>query len=654
MSDSLDQAPAHPADTGSTRAAKPTTTRALLLGLVLMVVNTYWVGLIEVRWGISYGSCLPIFVTPVFLLFTLTGANSVVKRIHPRLALSPAELLTTYIMVAISETLMGLDFVQNLFGVIGHPYWFATTGNQWAELFHQYLPSWLTVSDEKALAALYEGGASLQTPGVLRPFLVPLAGWGIMLTALTGVMLCLNILLREAWIKHDRLSYPMAVLPLAMTKGRPSTVRFFADKMMWIGFGLAALIYLINGIHTLYPAVPAVPGIKPTMINFANPPWTALWWFFVGVYPFAIAFAFFIPSDLSFSCWFLYLFGQAQRVLAQVFGVLGPQPQGFPYLGNQAAGAWLAMTVGVLFAARKHFAHVWELLWRPPQDANRAEVSLYRGAVVGMVICLVALVTFFSLAGMGFSLSVGFLIIFYVISIAITRVRAQFGTPHEQYFVNPHRILVDIAGAPAIGRPQLTAMSTTYWFNRGYECHPMPFQLESMKMADSAGIDLRALLKTIIFATLISIPLSYWANLLFLFRDGAAAKCSFGGRSAGVETFSRLAQWLQTMPERNYAAIFAMLAGLLIFSGLRSVHLRTSLPLHPIGYALATSYAMQTFWPSFLVGWLIKVVVLRYGGRKAHGYAFRFFVGLLLGDYVSASLWFIIGPIMQVVTYKNF
>ncbi len=54
------------------------------------------------------------------------------------------------------------------------------------------------------------------------------------------------------------------------------------------------------------------------------------------------------------------------------------------------------------------------------------------------------------------------------------------------------------------------------------------------------------------------------------------------------------------------------------------------------------------------MGWLVKIVVLRYGGRNGHNHAFRFFLGLLLGDYVVGSLWGAIGPLWGIRTYKNF
>ena len=97
-----------------------------------------------------------------------------------------------------------------------------------------------------------------------------------------------------------------------------------------------------------------------------------------------------------------------------------------------------------------------------------------------------------------------------------------------------------------------------------------------------------------------------------------------------------------------------MVAGGILFFALRYLHFRTALPLHPAGYALSVSFAVNYFWLSFLLSWLIKAVVLRYGGRKGHLVATRFFVGVLLGDYLRGSIWTIIGQALRLQTYKIF
>jgi hypothetical protein len=62
-------------------------------------------------------------------------------------------------------------------------------------------------------------------------------------------------------------------------------------------------------------------------------------------------------------------------------------------------------------------------------------------------------------------------------------------------------------------------------------------------------------------------------------------------------------------------------------------------PLHPIGYMAANSWGMHWNWGSFTLGWLLKVLLLRYGGLRAFRAAVPFFIGLVVGDMLGEGLW---------------
>src|SRR5580700_4923681 len=70
--------------------------RSLLVGMLLAVPNTYWITVVEVRWYTLDGTCLPLFITPIFFLFCLVLLNLAVRRAAParadRLAFTQAEL----------------------------------------------------------------------------------------------------------------------------------------------------------------------------------------------------------------------------------------------------------------------------------------------------------------------------------------------------------------------------------------------------------------------------------------------------------------------------------------------------------------------------------------------------------------------------------
>ena len=184
------------------------TGRSLILGILFIPLNVYWMTLVEVKYYSLDGSCLPLFIQPVFILFVCVVFNCVLKRFAPRAMLQQGELLGIYIMVAISCTFAGHDTMQNMFGSIAHPFRFATDENEWQTLFFRYLPSWLTVSDAQSLRGFYEGEASFYTRHNFLTWVKPVAFWGLFFLIMMFMMLCINTLVRKRWTEHEKLAYP--------------------------------------------------------------------------------------------------------------------------------------------------------------------------------------------------------------------------------------------------------------------------------------------------------------------------------------------------------------------------------------------------------------------------------------------------------------
>jgi hypothetical protein len=85
---------------------------------------------------------------------------------------------------------------------------------------------------------------------------------------------------------------------------------------------------------------------------------------------------------------------------------------------------------------------------------------------------------------------------------------------------------------------------------------------------------------------------------------------------------------------------------------LLAIRLRTAnWPFHPLGFALGGSWYMSYVWASVLVGWLVKVLLLRYGGQRAYLRALPLIFGIILGDCVWGMIWLFVGMILHRPTY---
>src|SRR5690606_14537567 len=68
-------------------------------------------------------------------------------------------------------------------------------------------------------------------------------------------------------------------------------------------------------------------------------------------------------------------------------------------------------------------------------------------------------------------------------------------------------------------------------------------------------------------------------------------------------------------PAENHNRLLNFSLGATITAALSTLRLRfASWPLHPVGYLLVFSYPLRRIWFSIMLGWLAKVVLVRFGG----------------------------------------
>ena len=77
-------------------------------------------------------------------------------------------------------------------------------------------------------------------------------------------------------------------------------------------------------------------------------------------------------------------------------------------------------------------------------------------------------------------------------------------------------------------------------------------------------------------------------------------------------------------------------------------------PLAPAAYILNVSWANNLFWLDMLIAWVFNAALLRYGGMKAYRAAPPLFLGLILADFVTGSLWSLIGTLLHLSLFCTF
>jgi hypothetical protein len=650
-------------DDGTAAPARPTmarmvTARAVLLALLLIPVNALWVVKMEVTRYAGHPTTISLFFNVVFWLTVLLGLNAVVRRVAPRAAFAPGELLTVYIMVALASALAGHDMIEVLTPILSHAVHFADGGNGWADKILPYLPTWLTVQDKDALKDFYQGTGTLYAWPNLRAWLMPVLYWTGFLTTLGFVMLCLNTLLRRQWTENEKLAYPLVALPLEMVSPRTN---LFQTKLFWIGALLAGSMQIWNGLAFWYPQIPMLPlrfagGSQDLATYMTSRPWNAIGWTPMAVYPFGVALGMLLPLDLLFSSWFFAWVWRMQRVVGAAIGV--SDMPGFPYVEAQSSGAYMGVAVFALWVSRRHFIQIFNgLLDRNVDLGDANEPISYRMAALGILLGSIAVFVFCRLCGMSPLVIGAFFLIYFLISVAVTRMRAELGPPaHDLHRGGPDTLLPTVFGPNQFSKPELATFSLFYGFNRAYRCHPMPIELEGFKIAEQAGASFKPLFGAMLLAILVGCLAGFWANLDQGYRFGAAGRIGPPNVMMifGSEPYNRMNGWVTNIPNypeqtRNGVATGIGFGATLLLNALR---LRFAwFPFHPVGYAVSSSWAMNLLWMPLLIAWFIKLMLLRYGGLKAYRQALPLFLGLILGDCVIGSLWTLVGIAVDVPTY---
>lgn len=613
-----------------------------------------------------------LLVIVVFVLFCLVLLNEAVRQRWPAAALTREELILVYLMQTVSVGLAGLGQIQFLNQALAGAFYYATPGNGWAQ-FHPYIPRWW-VPDPAVLPAYYRGNSTFFTAEHLRAWAVPIVAWSSFILLLLFGFLCLNVMLRRHWVERERLTFPLVALPLELTRAGASRA-LIVHREFWLAFFLVCAWRSMTGLHHTVPGFPEFLPFSDDagqLIDlgslFTGRPWNGIGYFVLSFHPLIIGITYFLPLDISFSAWFFYLLVKAENVWATALGFRDPgaSPAAalVPYTGEQGAGAFLAIALFAFWGARRHLRDVFgKALGRAPKVQDDDEVLSYRTAVFGLFFSFAGVVLFVTLGGMAWWLAALFFLLYLLMIVTCTRLRAEAG-PMLGYGpdLNPHRIMVLLPGSQSWGLRDLTVFSYLHWFDSDYRTVAMPQQMEALKMADAAGGSLRASPRRlglwIMLATALAAVSAFVAVLAIYYHYGAETPRgdnswrNYNGRLP----FVTLMHWVNTPTGPDEARLLWLCGGFAVTTGLTLARAHWLWwPLHPAGFAMAhAGMTMPWVWFATFLGWMAKALLLRYGGMRLFRRAIPFFMGLLLGDIVICVLWSFLGVILDMQVYMFF
>ena len=619
----------------------------LILGALLLILVDVAVRHSEIITGRYITSGVPAI--PAFAgLLLLLGLRLLLRRIGPRLALDRRQALLIFLMLALGVWLGGSygarAFLPHL---VSLRYWSKAEAS--LAPYADSLPGWYAPRDAEAARIYFEGSRSGAVPwGLWTPVLLR---WVPFFLALFIASLCLMLLVRRQWLHAERLTFPLLTLPLALASeggARYSLGRsLFRAPLLWIGFGVAALFNLLNIGHALVPTVPALGFYKPMWSYFPNRPWTPLQSINLFFMIETIGFGYFVPLDVSFSAWFLYL---AEKAVAVGGIAAGYEQPGYPWMQDQSAGAYLACGFLLLWGARRHLAHTW-------REARR-RAGEERLAWAGLGASCALMVGWACAAGLDLQIAVPFFLVLGCFVLVYARIRAETGVPAE--FVYPYALpkelvlnVFSVPGLTAIGGARsMVVFSSLAWLSRHHMAEMMAaYQIDSLKLADQERIGRRPLAAALLVAFAVGLAGALWLHLSGYYKLGSNAASGGAGEYRALvakQEYLQMASRISAPPPRDWPRIVASGAGFLVAVSIAAARARIpGLPLHPLGFILATAYGDSTtnFFPLF-TAWAAKLVILKAGGLKLYRQGMPFFLGLIIGHF---SLGGIVWPVLSLL-----
>lgn len=586
----------------------------------------------------------------VSLLVLFVALNAAIRRWKPAWAFSSGELITIYLIIATAMGIAGgiWQWGGSLVASVAYPIWEAGPGNRWAQIMWPYLPPGLMVTDRNALTGFAFGGSTAYHWEVLRAWAGPALWWTAWLTATLWVTLCLSVIVRRRWSEEEKLPFPMTIVPLRLAD--PSQ-RLFGDRLWWLGVSVSGSIGALGLLHGFVPAIPTVPtSLDIATVLSHNPPWdairgTALYWS-----PWEVGLCYLMPLDFALSLIVFNLLWKVEYIFSRWQGWLVSPWGGFPYGDQQNIGAYVAVMASVVWLDRHYLSQVLRrALGMASSLSGREEGLSYRTAVLGLVGGLGFLWWFYQQAGMTPPITASFLALYFIMVMAMARMRAQIGPPaHWMYGTMPEFVFTQFPGTAAIGPRGLATIAMLRPFMYEQDANPVPIQIEGLRIAERGAVRANHFAWAIILAIPLIMLSYFWASVHVGYQFGMGGKIPPDMLVVCRQGSDKLDGWLRDPGRPNWSGTLSIGIGAAITLALMNLKLRSPLfPLHPMAFPLAFSWSVDAILPAIVITWVIKAALLRYGGLRAHQRALPLFLGLIVGDATISLCGTVISHILR-------
>ena len=601
------------------------------------VVHSSWM-----RFGyVSVAAMLPF----VLLAFPI---NALLRWLRPAWVLKPWELVIIFSMAMIAAIFPTLGILGFLISFTAAPFYYASPENGWEELLTRYVPKWLAPSTEgRAIAWLYEGvPAGERIPW--DAWAAPMFWWSLLIAAIFTTCFCTMVILRRQWAEHERLAFPLARLPLALTAGSDSKggilPPFARTKIFWLGLAVPMFIICWNMVNYFAPSFPKIPigqwrwlrlarGFRPILvkINF-----------------FVLCFAFSTPLNVLFSIWFFHLFVILEGGIFDRIGYTIGAPDNWctsnAATGWESFGGFLLLVFMGFWMTRHHLLRVVRIaLGREKSDSDERELMRYRTALIGALLGMGVVAGWFVAGGMSPKTAALFLPAVFVTYVGVTRIVAQTGLVYLWGPITPQSTTFHILGSATMTPTDTTMIGLSYCVGCNVERLVPCTAAHVTRMSDDFAQARRGFLRAMALAAAVSMITGVVFTLYLAYTRGASNFNAFEFSRGQHWIFGIVVRHVRNPEATDWARIMHMGIGAAFTSVLCLMHYRLSWwPIHPVGFAVAGTHPTHMAAFSVFLAWTIKLIVVKLGGTRLYERSQSFFVGMMVGYILGVGLSFVV------------
>ena len=613
--------------------------RGVVVGLATTLAAILYVIYISERSGVGsfVHSQLPLLALMPFVLWIFL--NTGIARVWPSLTLKTGELLTVLSMLWIVGTLP--HWLGRWSLMVAAPTHFASPENMYVEYFFDYLP-WqaLVPASGRILDSFWLGlpdGAPIPWDGWIN---VSLQWLGVSLAMVTFGY-CLFVLFQAQWEDREKLSFPLAQLPLDLLRGMDGRRRMpelFRRKLFWIGFGVVFAPILYNVSTYFTPAL--ILPFNTEIFRFEVSDW--IYRINIRYMPLVMAVTYLCPLDILGS---LVLFRIMSLFKAGVltrtgisFGSEGQQIGGERLLFMENYGALIFIAVWAIWIARGHLRATWQQAFLQRSDPHLRR--RYRFAWVGLLFSATCVVAWAMSLGMSLDLALTSFLLMSLTFFATAKLIAVCGfaylAPYRP-FVKGAPFIVDLVGTASITSRSLAGFhlfTSPAFF--GHNLIPAWPGLTHLLRLFSLQRQPLAVTVVALGVFAVVFVVTVFARVETTYRGGGGGSTFEWWMTARF--FDPLVYMLQNRTAMDLQKIGVFLFGWLQAAGMTYLRSRYHwFSLHPVGLAFQESFWLDLYWINLAVVWAVKATLLRYGGVAAYLAGKPFFYGLGVGYIVGVS-----------------